>query len=103
VLGRYHIATRSVRSLEGIPQETSNLGHLSNILEDFGHLYAIGRTVQPNGNLIICIWVLGWEKPEVQLRGLVGSFADWQKTSVRLANVEVDVRNCSGGSVDSEC
>jgi hypothetical protein len=61
------------------------------------------HTVQPDGNLVICIWVLGWEEPEVEFRGLIGGIADGQKTSVGLANVKVDVWDSSRGSVDSEC
>jgi hypothetical protein len=61
------------------------------------------RTVQPNGDLVIRIWVLGREEPEVQFRGLIGGAADGQKTSVRLANIEVNIWNRSRCSVNGEC
>jgi len=73
------------------------------MLEVVDHVLVTVHTVQPDSNLVICVWVLGWEEPEVQFRGLVGGIADGQKTSVGLANVEVDVGDRSRSSVDSEC
>ena len=73
------------------------------MLEGIDHVRGNDHTVQPDGDLVIRVWVLGWEEPEVQFRGLVGGIADRQKTRVGLANVEVDVGDRSRSSVDSEC
>jgi hypothetical protein len=58
------------------------------------------HTVQPDGNLIICILVLGRKEPEVQFGGFVGLVADGEETSVGLANVEVHVWDSAGGAID---
>ena len=63
---------------------------------------ATGTTVQPNGNLVTSIFVLGREEPEVELFVFVGLVADGQKTRVGLINVEVDVWDGACGAIDGE-
>lgn len=59
-------------------------------------------TIQPNGNLITCVLILGREEPKVELLVFIGLVADGQKTRVGLANVEVDVWDGACGAVDGE-
>jgi hypothetical protein len=63
---------------------------------------AARTTIQPDSDLLTSIWVCGREKPEIELRSLVGLVGDWEQTGVRLANVEVDIRDGTSSTIDSE-
>jgi hypothetical protein len=61
---------------------------------------AAGAAVQPDGDLIGRVWVVGGEEPEEELILVGGVAVDGQCAGVRLANVEVDFGNT--GAVDLE-
>ena len=85
------------------PSREEQPGPPRSLLDGFSELVVNLLTVQPDSDLVISIWVLRGEEPEVELGGLVGSLADGEETSVRLANVEVDIGNGACSAINGEC
>lgn len=56
--------------------------------------------LQPYGNLIGGVRVVGWAEPKPELILVGGIAVDGKRASIRFANVKVDLWN--GTSIDSE-
>lgn len=76
------------------PLRELHLKTLSNRVNDIGRATYAGSTVQPNRDFFMTVWVGSREEPEEQLTSLVGIARDRQKSSVRLAYREIDLREC---------
>lgn len=58
----------------------------------------LSLTIEPNDDLLGGIGVLRGEEPEVQLARLVRLVRNGEQASVRLSNIEVDLRD--GRAID---
>lgn len=90
VVPRVHVADRLVDA--GLPEERTVL------LQQAVEGAASWAAVQPDGDLLLGVWVGRGEEPEEQTGLAMGCVG--QVASVRLADVEVDRRN--GGAIDEE-